>query len=50
MTEHRPTEPLRSEHRDLLPHLIAFLAAVGIHLLIVAYVARRLTRRKKKKR
>jgi hypothetical protein len=33
----------------LLPHLTAFVAAVGIHLVIVAHVARRLTRRKKKK-
>ena len=33
----------------LLSHLIAFSAAVGIHLLIVAHVVQRLTRRKRKK-
>lgn len=29
MTEHRPTEPLRSEHRDLLPHLLALDTAAN---------------------
>jgi hypothetical protein len=33
----------------ILPHLFAFAAAVGIHLAIVAHIARRLNRRKRRK-
>lgn len=29
MTNHRPTEPLRAEHRDLLPHLLSLDTAAN---------------------